>query len=165
MREALRDHAADLILTYHFDQILAPETLAAVRLGGINVHPGLLPRHRGPVPTIHALRDGPFGVTVHRLVPAIDAGGVLAQTMADDLPPTISATGASIALHDRARPLVDSVLETIAVTGTVPEGETSPVLPYCPFPDRALMRDLRRRGLHLVDASDIAAALTLHTRG
>ena len=166
VREALAETTADLILTYHFDQILDAATIAATPLGGINVHPALLPRHRGPVPTIHALADGDraFGVTVHRLAPTIDAGAVLAQA-AMDLAPDVTATGASIALHDRARPLVDAMLDTVATTGALPEGRIAPVMPYRPFPDRALLRDLRRRRLRLVDSTDIAAALTLHARG
>ncbi len=166
VREALAATTADLILTYHFDQILDAATIAATPLGGINVHPALLPRHRGPVPTIHALADGDraFGVTVHRLAPTIDAGAVLAQA-AMDLPPDVSATGASVALHDRARTLVDAVLDAVAATGALPDGRVVPVMPYRPFPDRALLRDLRRRRLRLVDAADVAAALTLHARG
>ena len=166
VREALAETRADLILTYHFDQILDAATIAATPLCGINVHPALLPRHRGPVPTIHALADGDraFGVTVHRLAPTIDAGAVLAQA-AMDLPADVSATGASVALHDRARPLVDAVLDAVAATGALPDGRVAPVMPYRPFPDRALLRDLRRRRLRLVDAGDIAAALTLHARG
>ncbi len=157
--------AADLIVTYHFDQILDAGTLAATPLGGINVHPALLPRHRGPVPTIHALADGDraFGVTVHRLAPTIDAGAVLAQA-AVDLAVGVSATGAAIVLHERARPLLDEVLDAVAATGAVPDGRLAAVLPYRPFPDRALMRDLRRRRLRLVDAADVAAAVTLHAR-
>ena len=56
-RDRLAASGADLILTFHFDQILRAETIATAPRGGINVHCGLLPQHRGPVPTIHALLD------------------------------------------------------------------------------------------------------------
>ena len=38
-------------------------------LGSINCHPGMLPRHRGPIPLAWAFRDGDaqFGVTWHRM--------------------------------------------------------------------------------------------------
>ena len=79
--ELLRRLGVDLLLSFHFDQIFRVETLAVPALGGINIHPSLLPLHRGPVPTLHALRDAAprFGVTIHRLAAKIDAGGILAQ--------------------------------------------------------------------------------------
>ncbi|GJD97718.1 formyltransferase family protein [Methylobacterium iners] len=162
--EMLRRHAPDLILAFHFDQIFSAETLGLARLGGLNVHPGLLPRHRGPVPTIHALaEDEPaFGVTVHRLAVEIDAGAILAREAAA-LPAGTTASHASVVLHERGRLLLDGVLATIADTG-MPEGERPPVLPYCPFPDRALLADLRRRGRKLTDAADLRDALTLSAR-
>ncbi|MDP4023271.1 formyltransferase family protein [Methylobacterium sp. NEAU 140] len=162
---ALRAAAPDLILTYHFDQILRAETIALARLGGINGHPGLLPRHRGPVPTIHALSDGPdaFGMTLHRLAATIDTGAILAQE-AVRLSADVTATRAARLLHDHGRGLLDGLLDTIARTGALPEGRATEVLPYCPFPDRALLASLRRRGLRLADAQDFRDALSLSAR-
>ncbi len=158
----LREAAPDLILTYHFDQILKPETIALARLGGINGHPGLLPRHRGPVPTIHALAEGPdaFGMTLHRLAAAIDAGGILDQE-AVRLPADVTATRAAILLHQHGRGMLDRLLDGVAATGTLPEGRVAEVLPYCPFPDRAMLAGLKRRGLRLTDAADLRAAAGL----
>ncbi|MER2269809.1 formyltransferase family protein [Methylobacterium oxalidis] len=163
MAEALRRHGADLILTFHFDQILSGATLAAVPLGGLNVHPGLLPRHRGPVPTIHALDEGPdaFGVTVQHLAVAIDTGAILAQE-AVRLPAGVTATRASVLLHARGRDLLEGVLDAAAREGRLPPGQAVPSLPYCPFPDRAMLRDLRRRGLKLTDARDLREAASLN---
>ncbi|WP_375455602.1 formyltransferase family protein [uncultured Methylobacterium sp.] len=164
--QALRSHAPDLIVTFHFDQILSGATLGAARLGGLNVHPGLLPRHRGPVPTIHALADGPdaFGVTIHRLAVRIDAGAILEQE-AVALPPDVTATRAAVLLHAHGRRLLDAVLETIARNGAVPEGRTVPVLPYCPFPDGAFLKAMRRERRYLTDVGDLREALSLSGRG
>ena len=163
--EALRRAAPDLLVTFHFDQVLSARTIGMARLGGINVHPALLPRHRGPVPTIHTLADGDraFGVTLHRLAPTIDAGAILVQAAAD-LPPDVTATRASTLLHARARPLMDEILEQVARTGALPKGTAVPILPYRPFPPAELLRDMRRRGLRLTDARDLAASLTLAAR-
>ena len=164
--QALRACAPDLILTYHFDQILKAETIGLARLGGINGHPGLLPRHRGPVPTIHALSEGPgaFGMTLHRLAAAIDTGGILAQE-AVPLPAGTTATRAAVALHAHGRGLLDRVLDDVARTGVLPEGRAAATLPYCPFPDRALLAGLRRRGLRLTDGRDLREALSLSGAG
>ena len=157
-------HAPDLIVTFHFDQILSGPTLLLAPLGGLNIHPGLLPRHRGPVPTIHALaEDEPaFGVSVHRLAVTIDAGAILAQR-AVPLPKDTTATRAAILLHEVGRDLLEGVLTEMS-EGTLGPGETPPVLPYCPFPDRALLADLRRRGRRLTDRRDLNEALTLSIR-
>ena len=165
LRAALARHGADLLVTFHFDQILSGETLAAAPLGGLNVHPGLLPRHRGPVPTIHALAEGPdaFGVTVHRLAVTIDAGAILTQE-AVALPPDVTATGASVRLHARGRSLLDRVLDATARAGAIPEGRGAPALPYCPFPDRALLASLHRRGRRLTDVGDLREAVSLSAR-
>lgn len=159
---ALRERAPDLILTYHFDQILKPGTIALARLGGINGHPGLLPRHRGPVPTIHALAEGPdaFGMTLHRLAAAIDTGAILAQEVLR-LPADTTATRAAVALHAHGRGMLDRLLDEVARTGALPEGRVAEVLPYCPFPDRALLAGLRRRGLRLTDGRDLREAVSL----
>ena len=163
--EALRRAAPDLVVTFHFDQVLSAQTIGMARLGGINVHPALLPRHRGPVPTIHTLADGDraFGVTLHRLAPTIDTGAILAQAPVD-LPPDVTATHAAIMLHASARPLMDEVLDGVASSGTLPEGRVVPTIPYCPFPPAAMLRDMRRRGLRLTSRTDLAASLTLAAR-
>ncbi|EIZ86305.1 formyl transferase domain-containing protein [Methylobacterium sp. GXF4] len=163
--QRLRETAPDLILTYHFDQILKAETIGLARLGGINGHPGLLPRHRGPVPTIHALADGPgsFGMTLHRLAATIDTGAILAQE-AVPLPADTTATRAAVALHAHGRGMLDRLLDAIARTDRMPEGRTTEVLPYCPFPDRALLASLRRRGLRLTDGRDLREAVSLSGR-
>ncbi|MFC7472984.1 formyltransferase family protein [Dankookia sp. GCM10030260] len=154
---ALRAARPDLILSCHFDQIFTAGTLALAPRGGINLHPSLLPRQRGPVPTIWALaEDAPrFGVTVHRLVPRIDAGGILGQREVA-LPAGTTASAAARALHLAGLPLLDEVLAAIAA-GTA--RETAPgLLPYCPFPPAALLRAIAARGRRLVDTADLRAA-------
>ncbi|MCJ2044391.1 formyl transferase [Methylobacterium sp. J-078] len=162
--QAFERHAPDLIVTFHFDQILSGATLARAPLGGLNVHPGLLPRHRGPVPTIHALAEAEpaFGVTIHRLAVTIDAGAILAQE-AVRLPGDTTATRASVVLHEHGRVLIDKALADLA-DGRLCAGTIAPILPYCPFPDRELLKGLRRRGRKLTDVRDLKDALALSAR-
>jgi folate-dependent phosphoribosylglycinamide formyltransferase PurN len=155
---ALRAARPDVVVTLHCDQILAAPTLALAPLGGVNLHPSLLPAHRGPVPTIWALAEGEprFGVSVHRLTSRIDAGPVLAQR-AVALPAGLSASAASRALHRAGVPVLDQALAVLARGAAT--AQTAPPLPYCPFPPPALLRHLARSGRRLVDRQDIAAAL------
>jgi folate-dependent phosphoribosylglycinamide formyltransferase PurN len=153
---------AEAIVTFHCDQILSAETIAAVPRGGVNVHAGLLPDHRGPVPTIHALLETPprFGVTLHRLVPRIDAGTILAQASLD-LPPRTSALAAARHLHEAAVPMLTEVLDALAA-GTVTERSVEPG-PYCGFPSPQQLRFLARAGHRAAGWGDIAEALATPT--
>lgn len=154
---ALREARADLIVTFHFDQILTAETIALAPRGGINVHPSLLPRHRGPMPAFWALQEAPpaLGVTVHRLVPRIDAGPVLVQRPMP-LPAGLSVATAARALHAMGAGLASEAVAMIEA-GTAAERSFAP-LPYCPFPSAAALRTARRCGVRLVDAEDWRAA-------
>jgi folate-dependent phosphoribosylglycinamide formyltransferase PurN len=154
---ALREARPDLIVTFHFDQILTAETIALAPQGGINVHPSLLPRHRGPMPAFWALQEAPPapGVTVHRLVPRIDAGPVLVQRPMP-LPAGLSVATAARALHAMGAGLASEAVVMIEA-GVAAERPFDP-LPYCPFPSASALRAARRRGLRLVAAEDWRAA-------
>lgn len=159
---AIRAARPDILVSLHFDQIFTGATLALAPAGGINLHPSLLPHHRGPVPGIWALAEPEprFGVTVHRLVPRIDAGAILAQA-AVPLPPSVTASAATRALHLAGVPLLSRVLAALAAGAAA--GQEAPLLPYCPFPPPALLRGLAARGRRLVDAADLRASLTIRT--
>lgn len=155
-RETLAASGADLILTFHFDQILRADVIAAVPMGGINVHCGLLPEHRGPVPTIHALIDDPvaLGCSIHRLVPQIDAGALLAQMrMPDD--PRMSAIEAAARLHEAVLPTLDATLADIAAGRAV--GTPLPTLPYRGFPTPAELKRLAAKGRRAAGWRDVRA--------
>ncbi|MCK6461565.1 MAG: methionyl-tRNA formyltransferase, partial [Planctomycetes bacterium] len=76
----LRAVAADLFVVAQYGQILSEELLAIPRLGTINVHASLLPRHRGATPVAAAILAGDreTGVTIQRTVFRLDAGPILA---------------------------------------------------------------------------------------
>jgi methionyl-tRNA formyltransferase len=71
----------DLVVCMGFPWKVPPEALAVPRLGWLNGHPSLLPRHRGPLPVAWAIRDGDdeIGITFHRMDAELDTGPILAQ--------------------------------------------------------------------------------------
>lgn len=77
----LRGYTPDVVVMASFDQILAEPTLAVPAQGWLNVHPSLLPKHRGPEPIYWTIASGDreAGITVHLTVPRIDAGPIVAQ--------------------------------------------------------------------------------------
>lgn len=71
----------DLMCIATFPRLIPPNIIALAPLGAINVHPSLLPRHRGPLPlfwTYHS-DDRRSGVTVHHASQVFDAGDIILQ--------------------------------------------------------------------------------------
>ncbi len=77
----LRAYEPDLMLCWGFPWKIPQTALEVPRLGSVNMHPALLPRHRGPIPLAWALRDGDavWGQTWHRMDAELDTGNLLAQ--------------------------------------------------------------------------------------
>jgi methionyl-tRNA formyltransferase len=71
----------DLVVCMGFPWRIPPEALAVPRLGWLNGHPSLLPRHRGPLPVAWAIRAGDeeLGITFHLMDAELDTGPILAQ--------------------------------------------------------------------------------------
>lgn len=77
----LEAQAPDLILTAAYGRIFRRRLLALPRLGCYNLHPSLLPELRGlsPAPCAILRGDATTGVTLYRMVEAVDAGPIVAQ--------------------------------------------------------------------------------------
>ncbi len=80
-RPKLVDLSPDLLVVADYGQLLSSATLSVARLGGINLHGSLLPRHRGAAPVQWAVLRGDTetGVTVIHMTPRLDAGPCIAQ--------------------------------------------------------------------------------------
>jgi methionyl-tRNA formyltransferase len=78
--ELLRALAPDQIVSWFWTKRV-PESVLALAPFAFNVHPSLLPRHRGPDPYFWALasQDRETGVTAHVLTARYDEGPILAQ--------------------------------------------------------------------------------------
>jgi methionyl-tRNA formyltransferase len=78
--ERLRSLAPDLLVVVAYGQILPATVLSIPRLGAINVHASLLPRHRGAAPVAHAILGGDqeTGVTIMKMDEQLDHGPILA---------------------------------------------------------------------------------------
>jgi methionyl-tRNA formyltransferase len=79
---ALAGLEADIGVVAAYGKILPERVLAVPRLGMINVHASLLPRYRGAAPVHRAVIAGEreTGVTIMRIVKALDAGPMLASS-------------------------------------------------------------------------------------
>ncbi|MBA3234552.1 MAG: methionyl-tRNA formyltransferase [Chloroflexi bacterium] len=70
----------DLLVLADYGQIV-PAALLGLRHGALNLHPSLLPRHRGaiPIPAAILADDGETGVTLMRMDAGLDTGPIVAQ--------------------------------------------------------------------------------------
>lgn len=81
VRDAVRGLAPELLVVVAFGRIFRDSFLALFPRGGVNAHPSLLPRHRGPSPIPAAILAGDpeTGVSIQRIAREVDAGDVYVQ--------------------------------------------------------------------------------------
>ncbi len=80
-REEVSRVAPDILVCVAYGRIFGPKFLGLFPHGGINLHPSLLPRHRGPAPipaTILA-GDPAAGITIQQLALKMDSGDIILQ--------------------------------------------------------------------------------------
>ena len=96
--ERIRELQPDLLVVVAYGQIIPASVLSIPRLGAVNVHGSLLPRHRGAAPVAHAILagDAETGVTIMRMDEKLDHGPILAMRAT-----TIAAAEDAAALTSR----------------------------------------------------------------
>ena len=79
--DILREEGVELVVLAGFMRIVGPVFLAAYPRRIINVHPSLLPKHRGSDAAAQALAAGDTvtGCTVHHVDEGVDTGEIIAQ--------------------------------------------------------------------------------------
>jgi methionyl-tRNA formyltransferase len=107
--QALAASAADVAVVVAYGKLIPAELLAIPRHGFVNLHPSLLPRHRGPSPIQWALvcGDRATGVTTMQLDEGMDTGPILLQERvpiedeetAEMLAPRLAAIGADLVVR------------------------------------------------------------------
>ena len=80
-REELRSLNPDIFVCFAYGHILGPKFFSLFRLGGINLHPSLLPKYRGATPVNSAIinMDKESGFSVQKMSLGIDEGDLLVQ--------------------------------------------------------------------------------------
>jgi methionyl-tRNA formyltransferase len=147
----------DLGVVAAYGKILPVSLLAIPRLGTINVHASLLPRWRGASPIHRAVMAGDTetGISIMRVVQALDAGGVLAAATraiganetSEDVERDLAEIGARLIL-----PVIDQLEERTATETPQEEARVT----YAP-------RLTREEGL--VTWQDAAPAIHNQVRG
>jgi methionyl-tRNA formyltransferase len=111
----IREVGADLMVVVAYGQILPASLIEGPRLGTVNVHASLLPRHRGPAPVEWAILSGDSetGVTIMQMDAGVDTGPILAQERvpiaADEIAPRLEGRLANVGARLLVRTLDDLV--------------------------------------------------------
>lgn len=146
IQKALLDMRPDLIITCSFPIILQKSVLEIPKLGGINVHPSLLPEYRGPNPIFWALfnEEKNTGVSIHRLSAKIDEGDVLLQKQIKiSAQENLESLTAKIA--DAAAALLAHLLLTDGAAKIVARSQVPARASYQPRPNIRQMKLLRSK--------------------
>ena len=78
---ALKDLNADICVVVAYGKIIPAKLLQIPKRGMINIHASLLPKYRGAAPVRWAILNGEkrTGVTIFKLVQALDAGDIISS--------------------------------------------------------------------------------------
>jgi len=122
-REEISPLGADLLVSFAYGHIFGPKFLALFPLGGINLHPSLLPKYRGctPVPAAILNRDAKTAVTVQTLSLKMDEGDILAQTLVDLKGNETTESLLTYSAEEGAKLILD-IIKKSAEAGKLPQG-------------------------------------------
>ncbi len=128
VRETIRGLAPELLVVVAFGRIFREAFLDIFPRGGVNVHPSLLPRYRGPSPIAAAILGGDreTGVSIQRIALEVDAGDLYARRL---VPLAGDETTGSLTpvLADIGAELLAEVLAGIAAGTATPAAQSGEV--------------------------------------
>jgi methionyl-tRNA formyltransferase len=81
LRTKIKDSNIDLLITHAYMKKLPEDVFTAPKYGSINIHPSLLPKYRGPSPTVWVIKKGEekTGLSCHYIDRGIDTGDLIYQ--------------------------------------------------------------------------------------
>lgn len=140
------------LLSVYFAHVLDTELLDAAGGRAVNLHASLLPWFRGAHTNVWPLVErGPAGVSLHLMVPAVDAGAILAQREIPVRPWDTAAT-----LYDRLEAAAVGLLKDEWPAGVL---QASPGRPQSGGGSMHRVRDLAALDRYDLDAHPDARAL------
>jgi methionyl-tRNA formyltransferase len=154
---ALRALQPEISVVVAYGHILRAEVLQLPPHGSINVHASLLPELRGAAPINWAIARGhpTSGVTVMRMVEAMDAGPILFQ-VEEAIEPEETATELTLRLAERGAEALVEALALLQIGALEEREQDHAAATHAPKVDRASAR---------LDWTRDAVALGNHVRG
>ena len=118
----IRQVEADVYVVVAYGRFIPPELLLAPRLGVVNIHPSLLPRHRGPSPVATAIleNDESTGVSIMLLDEEMDAGPILAQSEPESISSDVRCDALTERLFEMGAGMLPDVLRGYGAGKVIP---------------------------------------------
>jgi methionyl-tRNA formyltransferase len=153
-RQAVSALGPDVIVSVAAPEIFKSALLSVPSIGCLNIHSGRLPEYRGMMPTFWQMLGGEESVTVtiHEMVPKLDAGGVIA-TETFKIEQGDSLERVMIGTKQLGARLMIRVLLGIAETGKMPPSTALDMSRsrLFKFPQPADVRAFRARGFRILE--------------
>lgn len=113
--DEIRALKPDILVFFAFGKIFKPEFLEIFPMGGVNIHPSLLPIYRGPSPINAAILNGDkiSGISIQRAAAKMDSGNILLQEEFE-ITDTDTTGTLSERVADMAAPLIVNVVKDFA---------------------------------------------------
>jgi methionyl-tRNA formyltransferase len=139
--DTIRLLAPDIAVVVAYGHLLAPDVIDLPRLGTVNVHASLLPALRGAAPIQAAIREGftETGVSIMRIVPALDAGPVLLQ-MSTEIAPDETFGELQLRLSELGAQALIEALSLVEIGAAREQPQDDKGATYAPKVDRASTR-------------------------
>ncbi|NLK46802.1 MAG: methionyl-tRNA formyltransferase [Treponema sp.] len=123
IHSAIQELKPDILVCFAYGKIFTQEFMSLFPLGGINLHPSLLPRYRGcaPIPAAILNKDKETGFTIQRIAQRMDSGNILLQTRfclngteyTEDICEKVSNEGGSLFLKVLEKIENNTITETV----------------------------------------------------
>ncbi|MCD6121971.1 MAG: methionyl-tRNA formyltransferase [Spirochaetales bacterium] len=123
---------ADILVVVAFGKIFKRSFVDIFPQGGINLHPSLLPKYRGPSPIPAAILNGDSetGVTVQALADRVDSGDILGQ-LSYKLSGKETTEALAEILSEQGSRLIEDVLEKVEKGNLLPAAQDESKATYC----------------------------------
>lgn len=156
-RDAIAKVTPDIFVCFAYGHIFGPKFLASFKLGGINLHPSLLPKYRGCTPVNQAILNGDreTGYSIQKIALATDEGDIIVQKK---IPLDGTETAESL-LHLSAEQGADSLHDVLCATA-----KSGALPPATPQSGEASYCDMIKKEDGKIDWNDSAKKIDARIR-
>ncbi len=121
----------DVLVVVAYGAILGRDVRTLARFGAVNLHPSLLPRHRGPTPVAAALLAGDAytGATVMQVTARLDSGPILGR-IPEPIDARDTADSLQSRLAERGAVLLRETIAALALGTVHPEMQNEGLATY-----------------------------------
>ncbi|MDR1362709.1 MAG: methionyl-tRNA formyltransferase [Spirochaetaceae bacterium] len=144
---------AELLVSFAYGALFPAEFLALFPMGGVNIHPSLLPKYRGASPVSAAIlnQERETGISIQRIAAELDSGNILAQEVIALTGKETSASLSAVVAEKSAAILVRT-LHALAAGGVVETAQNHADATFCGKLEREDGRIDWRKSARVIDA-------------